>query len=423
MYAHCDLDCFFVSVERLLDPSLNGVPVGAVGGGDPEGRRGIVIAASYEARPYGVRTGTPVFEAVRLCPQIRLVPAYGPYGRVSVAVERILRRFFPEVVRRSIDEFDCPLGGWVETIRRRYRSLEAFARRVQGAVWGEVGVPMSIGISSSPPIAKLVTKSVKPFGVGVVEPAQVPRFVDRMEVDEIAGIAKGLKRQLARAGIRTLGELAAIDPRIVRARFSVVVERLCRCVRGEDIPLPESSPFQQQMGHHRTFPHPSSDPNYLHAFLEQLARQLCFRLRRDGYLALHLAVSLRLEDFTERWSEVPLAPTSLDEHLVPVAHRLLERLTPDRPTARGVGVWCGRIIPGPRQPSLFESPELYCRERLARALDRVREKFGWDAVLPASTLAARRRARLKRLSCAFNVRSQPDLLTAFPPWLRQRVGV
>ena len=216
VYFHIDMDAFFVSVEELFDPSLKGKPV--VVGGRPD-QRGVVSAASYAARKFGVHSAMPLRTAYKLCPQAIFVDGHRErYVEYSHKVYEVLQRFSPRVEMASIDEAYMDMTG---TERLHGPPLEA-AHKLHEAVTAATGLNCSIGIASSRMVAKVCSDQAKPNGVLWIPPGQEANFLAPLEVRKIPGVGKVTEQNLHAVGIRLVGDLAKLDPAFVEERFGQI---------------------------------------------------------------------------------------------------------------------------------------------------------------------------------------------------------
>ena len=219
---HVDLDCFFVSVERVLNPSLSQRPV-IVGG--PAEARGVVTSASREARACGVHAGMPTSLARRLCPDATFLPGRGRmYARVAAAAQRVLREICPEVERASIDEAYLDLTGNEPAFGTPFE----VAARIQAQLGDRLGLPSSIGIGSNKLIAKVACQRAKPEGIVEVWAGYEGPFLAPLEVSDIPGVGPVLAERLRLFGLRTVGDVARVDPAILQATYGAVGARLAR---------------------------------------------------------------------------------------------------------------------------------------------------------------------------------------------------
>jgi DNA polymerase IV len=393
-----DLDTFFVSVERLLDPALQGKPV-VVGG--RKGGRGVVTSASYEARARGVRSGMSIRDATTLAPDAVFVPGHhDEYGKYSSAVREIVERYSPIVVAASIDEHYIDFRG-CESLYHQPGDADGDAtilRVVQGitrTIDAELGLPASAGIATSKTMAKVASVLAKPRGVMLVAAGAEQATLAPLPVRKLPGIGPVSEEKLHRARIETLGQLAAAAEELLTPIFGAYTAGIRRAARGlgagelgrERPAFREHDPRGEKMGsisNERTFVEKGADATA--AVLSGLCERVCFRARKRGVAAGRVTLKLRYADFHTITRSRTIAPTATDVEV----HRVvvdLYRAARTRPRAiRLLGVALSKLCLAESQLALFDHGE-----RRARAVDRVREKFGYDAVHLATTLARRAR--------------------------------
>ncbi|NDY41642.1 DNA polymerase IV [Dissulfurirhabdus thermomarina] len=379
---HLDMDAFFASVEALDRPELRGRPV-IVGGTGP---RGVVAAASYEARRHGVHSAMPMTRARRLCPgAVVLPPRAARYREVSRAVFEIFRSFTPLVEPVSIDEAFLDLTG-TEAL---HGPPAAAAAEIRRRVRGETGLTVSAGVAPNKLLAKIASDLGKPDGLVVVPPGREQEFLDPLPVGRIWGVGEVTRRVLGRMGVRTVRDLRALDREGLVRRFGAAGHRLYLRARGRDAsPVAPPGP-PKSVGREETFPRDLRGEAALRPVLLRLAGEVGRRLRRRGLAGRTVVLKVRFGDFSTVTRSVTLpAPVDDDGAVFHAGLELLGRVPPERPvrllglTVTGFGpegAW--------RQLSLFGGPGAAAsREALNRALDRLRERYGGDVVVPGSLL-------------------------------------
>ncbi len=389
-----DLDTFFVSVERLLDPSLVGreVVVGGTGG------RGVVTSCSYEARARGVRSGMPLAEARRLAPRaVYLAGRFGAYAERSRAVRAVLDRFTPEVQAASIDEFFLDFRGcerlWARPGESGDDTIARVARALREAVQAETGLPSSVGLASTRPLAKIASSLAKPAGVRVVPAGGERAFARPLPVRRWPGIGPRAEARLAAAGIDTLGALLDLPDthplRRVAAAVRDGVEGGPRAL-GADRPAfhehdaPDAGDGRERgLSNERTFFAALTDADGAHDALRGLVERVCHRARARGVTARTVALKVRTADFhTVTRSRTLPAPTHHEPAVFDVVRRLLaEAWTRSRPI-RLLGVGLSGLDRGGHQLAL---PLDRGRPEVGAAIDEVRARFGYDALRVGTT--------------------------------------
>jgi len=377
---HVDMDAFFVSVEELFDPSLKGKPV--VVGGQPN-QRGVVSAASYEARKYGVHSALPLRTAYQRCPQAIFLDGHPHrYREYSEKVFEVLGEFSPQVELASIDEAYLDMTGAERLLGAPLKAAHA----LHEAIKSRTRLNCSIGIAASRMVAKVASDQAKPNGVLWVLPGMEARFLAPLEVRKIPGVGKVTERQLHALGIRRVGDLARLDEAVLEERFGKWGLALAGKARGLDAGAwfdgeigAEEAP--KSISHEHTFDLDSADVELLEATLARLAEMVARRLREHGLFARTVQLKLRYKDFSTITRAHTLDhATQLDTELLGEARRLFRDNWKRGRPVRLLGVQASSLEAQPGQMSLLEEP---ASERWARALaaaDRLRDRFGEAAV-------------------------------------------
>jgi len=384
--AHVDMDAFFVSVELLYRPELKGKPVVV---GAPGDQRGVVAAASYEARKYGIHSAMPSRTAYRLCPEAIFLPGnYDRYQEWSDKVRKILERFTPVVQMVSIDEAYLDLTG---TERLHGVAWEA-AAKIQQAVTGETQLPCSIGVGQSYLIAKVASETAKPRGLLWVPAGAEQAFLAPLPVRRIPGIGPVTEKVLYAMGARTVGELAALPQDQLREAFGAWGKGLTLKARGQDTDLWFVDDEQKSISHERTFPEDVAERGELEATLAHLTELVGKRLREAGARSRTITLKLRTAEFRTLTRAKSLQePTDLDGEIYDTAAALFRRAWDGKKKIRLLGIAAGALTEGPEQRSLFEAKRRERKEKLARAADEVKERFGAGAI--GSAKAMERKSR------------------------------
>src|SRR6202050_2414046 len=320
---HVDMDAFFVSVEELFDPSLKGKAV-VVGG--QRGERGVVSAASYEARKFGVHAAMPLRTAEKLCPHAIFVDGHmDRYRDCSEQVRSVLASFSPLVEMASVDEAYLDMTG---TERLHGPALRA-AHTLHEAVKTDTRLNCSIGIATSPMIAKISSDQAKPNGILRVLPGVEARFLAPLEVRKVPGVGKVMEKNLHSLGIRRIGDLAALDETILESRFG----KWGLALAGKSLGLDAGGWFDSEIGergdpksisHEHTFNTDTKDREQLESTLTHLAEKVARRLREHGLHARTMQLKLRYSDFsTITRAPTFRSPTQLDIDLIEHSRKLL----------------------------------------------------------------------------------------------------
>ncbi|MEP0813896.1 MAG: DNA polymerase IV [bacterium] len=328
----CDMDTFFVSVERLFDPSLIGRSV-IVGG--PKGARGVVAACSYEARVFGVRSGMSLRTAAKLCPHGEFVYGRGhDYSKYSDRVMHILESHLPEVRAASIDEFYCEVTG----MERVHPDLWELGRMLKREVFVKTGLPMTIGGGRNRLVAKIASKEGKPDGLYIVPPGTEAEWLSPMTVDRIPGIGPKTTEALRAMGIRFIGELAACPKEKLVARFGKWGGYISEKARGREVSIYQERSLPKSIGNESTFRADVDDIAKVKEVMRSLLERACFRLRREKLKCREISVKLRYFDFDTHTSQMSIPRTCVDEVIWPFAEALLAKLHTRRAAVRLVGV-------------------------------------------------------------------------------------
>jgi DNA polymerase-4 len=376
---HVDLDAFFAAVEQRDHPELRGKPV-AVGLGGPNDR-GVVSAASYEARKFGIHSAMPIRTARRLCPDCIFVPVDGAkYQRVSREVMAILRRFTPLVEPISIDEAFLDVTG----SRALFGDGEAIARLIKQAVRDELELTISVGVAATKLVAKIGSDLRKPDGLVVVEPGTEAAFLAPLPISRLWGVGPSTATALRDFGVATIGDLAALDRAALVRRFGKHGATLVDRAHGVDSDPVDNPDAAKSVSHEHTFDEDTADPEVLERTLLAMAEGVSGRLRHAGLKAGTVTVKIRDSGFhtVTRQRGLP-EPSDLTEPIWRAAVELA------RPEIRGkrirlLGVAASGF--GVReQLGLFEAGDERQR-RVVRAADEVRERFGTRAITRARLL-------------------------------------
>lgn len=372
---HVDIDAFFASVEVLLNPALKGKPV--IVGGLPH-ERGVASTCSYEARKFGVHSGMALRNAYKLCPQGVFVRGnYQVYESFSDRVFRILHEYTPDVEEASIDEAYLDLT----RCRRLYPSFSRAAREMKARVERETGLTVSVGAAPNKVLAKLATKRAKPAGYFEVEPGREEEFLRDLPIDALPGIGPKSQVILRMLNIQKFGDLWGLPRTTLHSIFGLGGEDIYLQSRGIDSrPLAvEGGP--KSVSRETTFMEDLWDERLLLAHLAYLCDRLTLALRQGCYYAHVVEVKARYADFkTEVRRRLMITPRQDMGDIFRIVEELfLPLLRGSRLALRLVGVKASDLVRS-RPLSLFE-PYSDKSERLGEAVDRVRDKYGFGAVL------------------------------------------
>ncbi len=377
---HVDMDAFFVSVEELYDPSLKGKPV-VVGGQRDE--RGVVSAASYAARKFGVHSAMPLRTAAKLCPQAVFVNGHPErYREYSERVYEVLCRFSPQVEMASVDEAYLDMTG---TERLHGLPLSS-AHRLHEAIKSATELNCSIGIGTSRLIAKVGSAKAKPNGVLWVLPTQEAKFLAPLDVRDIPGVGKVMEKKLHEMGIERVGDLARLEEGELEQRFGKWGLALAGKARGQDA----GGWFDSEVGedtdpksisHEHTYNEDTANLERLQSTLMRLSEMVGRRLREGGYFARTIQLKLRYRDFTTLTRAHSLEqPTQLDIEIYEIARRLFLQNWKQGTAVRLLGVQSSNFESGPSQIDLLEPSRQQRWRKALQAADHLRDKFGESSI-------------------------------------------
>ncbi len=377
---HIDMDAFYASVELLDNPTLQGKPV-IVGGGV----RGVVSAASYEARKYGVHSAMPIFRARKLCPQGVFLPVrMSRYKETSQKVMAVLESFSPLVEQVSIDEAYLDVTG---TRRLRGDPVDA-ALSMKSRIRKEIGITCSVGIAPNKFLAKIASEMNKPDGLFVIEPQQVAAFLSTLPVSKIPGVGKKSVEKLHLLGVETVGDVASLPEKLVIQRFGVYGERLLELTRGVDEREVTPDHETKSVSAERTFAEDTSDRETLRHWLLSEAEEVGQRLRRYGLKGKTIVLKCKTQDFRLSTRSRTLdRPTDATSEIYETACRLLDEFSLKKPL-RLIGVGVATLDRPERQLSLW-TPDRGVdgrHSRADRAVDAVKAIYGGKSIRRGSLL-------------------------------------
>jgi DNA polymerase IV len=394
LVCHVDMDAFFVSVEELFDPSLQGKPV-VVGG--KRDQRGVVAAASYAARKFGVHSAMPLHTAARLCPSAVFIEGsphrYREYSRKIFA---LLNRFSPQVEMASIDEAYVDLTG----TERLWGPPLKMADALHQAIQTEANLKCSLGLASSRLVAKVSSDQAKPNGVLYIVPGQESRFLAPLDVRKIPGVGKRTEASLHNLGIRQVGDLARLEESFLASHFGRWGLALAGKARGEDAGGWFDSAIGEaedpkSISHEHTFSEDTSDEERLETTLLKLSEMVAKRLREHRLYSRTIQLKLRDEDFSTVTRACTLDhATQLDGEVAVAVIRLFHHAWDGQTPIRLVGVHAGSLQPAEGQLNLLEEPHVARLREAFRSVDHIRARFGENSISLAKTLDAGIRERV-----------------------------
>ncbi|MBI2304511.1 MAG: DNA polymerase IV [Chloroflexi bacterium] len=378
---HVDMDAFFVSVEQARHPQLRGKAV--VVGGEPGGR-GVVAAASYPARAYGLRAGMSLTVAQRLCPHAIFLPGnFAHYRETSERFMAMLAHLTPEVEVGGIDEAYLDLTGFDAL----YGPPRETARNLKERIRKELGLTASVGIATSKVVAKVASDLEKPDGLVEVPLGEEASFLAPLPIGRLPGVGPEVEKRLRGVGISTIGQLATTPAIHLRALLGVWGEVLHRYARGVDTRKLAPPPPAKSISRSTTFPQDTWDRDFLGATLRYLSERVAAELRREAKWARCVTLKLRYADFqTISRSRTLKGPSDSEEVIFAVGQELMEgALRQRRCRVRLVGIEVARLVGGGWQLSLWDRSQDRWK-RLHQAMDGVRHKYGFTALQVGRTV-------------------------------------
>jgi DNA polymerase-4 len=390
---HVDMDAFFVSVEELFDPSLKGKPV-VVGGRSNE--RGVVSAASYAARKFGVHSAMPLRTAYQHCPHAIFVEGHPErYREYSGKVFQVLQTYSPQVEMASIDEAYLDLTG---TERLHGPPFQA-AHKLRQSMKAATNLNCSIGISTSRMVSKVASDQAKPNGILWVCPGQEAAFLAPLEIRKIPGVGKVGEQKLHECGIHKVGDLARLDQRLLEQKFG----KWGVALAGKSHGLDAGAWFDGEVGEHEnpksishehTFNQDTADAMALESMLARLSEMVGRRLREHSVFARTIQLKLRYKDFSTYTRAHTLDhATQLDIELLEEVRALFRAAWDGRPV-RLLGVHAGSLEADEGQMNLLDGDRAERWRKALTAVDRLRDKFGESSVSMGAGMNARFRERV-----------------------------
>jgi DNA polymerase-4 len=371
-----DLDTFFVSCERLIDSKLNGKPILVGGTGD----RGVVSAASYEARHFGAHAGMSMKMARILCPEAIVIRGNaGTYTNYSKMVTEIIKTEVPILEKASVDEFYADLSG-MDQFFGSYK----FSSELRKKITNETGLPISFGLSANKTVSKIATSEIKPNNQLKIDQGFEKSFLAPLSVKKIPMIGEKTYNRLSNLGIRKVLTLQEMPMEALEQVFGKSGRQMWQRANGID-----NSPIieyheRKSISSERTFGKDTIDMVMLKATLSAMAEQLAFQLRNGQKICSVVTVKIRYSDFNTYTKQLKIPYTAADHILIPLAQELFKALYNRRLLIRLVGVRFSGLTGGNYQIDLFENTRQTVN--LYQAMDKIRQKFGSRSILRASTI-------------------------------------
>jgi DNA polymerase-4 len=377
MILHVDMDCFYAAIEMRDDPSLVGKPV--IVGGTADGR-GVVAAANYEARKFGVHSAMASVTAHRRCPHAVVIrPRIGYYAQVSQQIREIFEQFTPIIEPLSLDEAFLDATG-SESL---FGPAAEIGRQIKGQVRDNLGLVASVGVAPNKFLAKIASDVQKPDGFVVVEAADVQVFLDPLPVGRIWGVGKVTGKVFERLGIRTIGQLRNLSLDSLHEFFGTSAEHYWQLARGIDKRPVVPDREAKSISHETTFAEDIADMDILRAWLVDLVEQVARRLRQHDLRGRTVDLKVRFADFTTISRSATLRePTHATQELLDAGLELLNsRLPPRHLPVRLLGFGVSHLDDsGKTQQHLFEQPDRERSQELDSVADQIAAKFGKRAI-------------------------------------------
>ena len=387
---HLDADAFFASCEQAIHPELKGKPV--ITGKE----RGIIAAASYEAKARGIKRGMRLFEAKQICPDVVVLPSdYETYSLFSLRMFEVLRRFSPDVEEYSIDEAFVDLTG----LRRSYHGpYSLIAGKMQETVETELGLTVSVGLSISKVLAKIGSKHNKPHGLTIIPGTDIHLYLQELPVEKVWGIGPNTSAFLRKFGITTALEFARKDGGFVQKHLSKPYQEIWHELNGRSVyPVTNKSKSSyQSISKTRTFTPPSNDETFIFAQLSKNLENACIKARRYKMAATKLILFLRTKEFRDTGIEMKLSrPTAYPSDLFRLLREGFQNVYRPHSSYRQTGVvLAGLVSETGCQYTLFDDPaRIEKMARIYNAVDVLSEKFGKYTVHHASSLPTKIQAQ------------------------------
>jgi len=387
---HLDADAFFASCEQAIHPELKGRPV--ITGKE----RGIVAAASYEAKARGVQRGMRLFEVKKVCPDVVILPSdYETYSLFSVRMFEILRRFSPDVEEYSIDEAFVDLTG----LRRSFHgSYGMIAEKMRKAIATELGITVSAGVSLSKVLAKIGSKHRKPSGLTVIPGREIHLYLEKLPVEKVWGIGPNTAAFLNKHGITTALQFAKRDETFIKKHLSKPYQEIWHELNGRSVypVVTEEKGSYQSISKAKTFTPPSQDESFVFAQLSKNLENACIKARKYHLAAMRIIVFVRKQDFTSNGVEIKLTrPTAYPVELFGVLRRGFQNLYQPRSLYRQTGVVLSGLVPESGiQYTLFDdTTKIEKMARIYESIDEISRKYGKHTIQHGASLPTKLQAQ------------------------------
>ena len=376
---HLDLDTFFVSVERLINPKLIGKPVLVGGSGD----RGVVASCSYEARKFGIHSAMPMKTALRLCSHAVVVKGdYEAYSKYSNLVTDVIRDRVPLFEKSSIDEFYVDMTGM-----DKFFGCSLYSKELKASIYKESGLPISYALASNKLISKVATNEVKPNGQLEIAFGNERSYLAPLKVDRLPGVGDKTKILLINMGIHKVETLALIPVPLMINLLGKYGIDLHRKANGVDespvIPFHEAKSISTE----NTFQQDTIDLKFLNAELVRMTEKIAFQLRTENKLTGCITVKIRYSDFDTNTCQKTVAFTNQDHVILQTVKDLFVKLNTRRLLIRLIGIRFSNLIPGNYQINLFQDTQE--KINLYQRIDSIKRQFGEKLIQKASSFDTR----------------------------------
>lgn len=385
---HIDVNSAFLSWEAVyrmkeLGETNDLRQMTAAVGGDMSKRHGIILAKSTAAKKYGIQTGEPIVDALRKCPELVIVPPrYEIYEKNSKAFMEILGKYSPDVEKYSIDEAFVDMTG----TEKLFGPPLQVAEQIKKEIYDTLGFTVNIGISVNKLLAKMASDFEKPDKIHTLFPEEIPEKMWPLPVRELFFVGKSSEKKLHDLGIRTIGELAKTDVELLKSVMKKQGETIWNFANGKDVSFIEHDTANKGYGNSTTISFDVSDRSTAQMVLLSLAETIGIRLRKDQVKIQVISVNIRFFDLRNVSHQCVLeSPTNITNEIHSIACRLFDELWDGTPI-RLLGIQTGRVTEEAegRQMSLFDNTDYERLEKLDKAVDSIRQRFGADAIKRAS---------------------------------------
>ena len=383
MILHVDMDAFYAAIEQRDNPNLVGKPV--VVGGSPTGR-GVIAAASYEARKFGLHSAMPSARAIRLCPHaIFIKPQIEKYSAVSKQIREIFNRFTPVFEPLALDEAFLDVAG----SQKLFGDAETIGRQIQTTIAEELQLVASVGVAPNKFLAKLASDLDKPNGFMVVQQANVTEFLDPLDISRVWGIGPKTQQTFLKLGVQRIGQLRRLPMETLKQLFGLNADHFWRLARGIDTRQVVPDRIAKAVGHESTFSQDVNDDHVLESWVWELADQVGRRLRRNQIRGKTIRVKIRFHDFrTISRSKTIATHTNATRVIAENSLRLLHAVRNEqRDSIRLLGVSVGGLSSQTgQQQLLFGQQQTEQAKQIDSTADAIRDRFGSAAMKRGSTL-------------------------------------